>query len=401
VTFSSDLPDLSAAEVHFGEDVTYGMVAPVDLEEPGLRTLLLGMVQNSTYHFRVAVSDGTSVCYGEDRTLETGSLDARANIEGSASEGAAPGFIVTSSDSEALIFNKTGELVWAFPMDYVFSVHMSWDGKHMLGRDSGPFDLGYSGVFYRVNMDGSEAIMLDAKGGDHHDFAPIPGGIAYIAKGNEGECDQVYEASDEIIDGVPVFDTWQIYQYFPDEGDVEGTEICHANRLHYSLEKDWYTISDRNKDALAVFTKGGTPVTSIGKTPRGNWTKHIQAEGAGLEGIWHVQHGHHFYADNKLLVFSNEPTSGSALLHYTITGNTALLDWKYAGAGDSRIQGDAQHLPNGNFLVTSSTNGLIIELGPDGQTEAAQYNAGAMVGFAYGFQYTDHRESLYGSPAPR
>jgi hypothetical protein len=39
-------------------------------------------------------------------------------------------------------------------------------------------------------------------------------------------------------------------------------------------------------------------------------------------------------------------------------------------------------------------------LGPDGQSEVGRYNAGAMVGFAYGLQYTDHRPSLYGSPAP-
>jgi hypothetical protein len=322
VSFTSNLAGLTAAEIHFGPNSDYGMVAPVDvdMDEAGHRTLLLGMTQNRTYHFRVSVSDGASVCHGEDKTIETGSLHSTALAQARASDAAAPGFIITSRDGEAVIFNKQGELVWAYAMWNVFSVQMSWDGKYMVGRDPGPFDLSDGGLFYRVRMDGSEFTSVDAPGGDHHDFTAIPGGIAYLAKANEGECDRVYEASIEIEDGVPIFDTWQIYQYFPDEGDVEGTEICHANRIRYSLDEDMYTISDRNKDAIAVFTRNGIPVTSIGKAPTGNWTKHIQAEGAGVGGDWHVQHGHHFYADDKLVVFSNESKGGAAILHYTISG---------------------------------------------------------------------------------
>jgi hypothetical protein len=271
----------------------------------------------------------------------------------------------------------------------------------MVGRDPGPFDLSDGGIFYTVGMDGSDFVSVDAPGGDHHDFAAIPGGIAYIAKAKAGECDRVYEASIAITDGVPIFDTWQIYQYFPDEGDVEGTEICHANRIHYSLEKDRYTISDRNKDTIAVFARLGTPITSIGKTPTGNWTKHIQAQGAGLGGDWHVQHGHDWYADDKLVVFSNESSGGAALLHYTITGNQAALDWKYAGAGASRICGDVQHLPNGNFLVTANLSNLMVELGPDGRTEVGRYVLNGPIGPLYGFTYSSHRPSLYGTPPPR
>jgi hypothetical protein len=398
VSFTSSLAGITAAEIDFGPNTNYGLVAPVDLAEEGYRTLLLGMTQDSTYHYRVVVSDGKNLCYGEDRTMSTGSLNVRGLAEASSREGAAPGFIVASRDNQAVIYNKAGELVWAYWMWNVFSVQMSWDGKYMIGRDPGPFDYGADGKFFRVKMDGTDFTVLDAPGGDHHDFAAIPGGIAYLAKTNAGECDKVYEASLEITDGTPVFDTWQIYQYFSDEGDIEGTEICHANRIHYSLEKNTYTVSDRNKDALAVFTKDGTPVTSIGKAPSSEWTKHIQAQGAGLGGDWHVQHGHHWYADDKFVVFSNESSGGAAVLHYTIRGNTATLDWKYSGAGDSNIQGDVQRLPNGNFLVTANLSGTIVELGPDGQTELGRYVLGNPVGPLYGFTYSSHRPTLYGAP---
>ena len=401
VSFSTNLARVVSAEIHFGKNSDYNLVAPVDLKEDSYRTLLLGMIQNHVYHFRVAVSDGTSVCYGEDQTLETGTLNSKALAEASTSDGAAPGFIVTARDGEAVIYDKKGELVWSYKIWNVFSVQMSWDGKYLLARDPGPFDLSNGGLFYRVKMDGSDFMSLDATGGDHHDFTAIPTGIAYLAKMNEGECDRVYEASIDVIDGVPRFDTWQIYQYFPDQGFVEGTEICHANRIHYSFEKDWYTVSDRNKDALAVFTRTGSPITSIGTTPKGEWVQHIQAESAGLGGSWHVQHGHHVYADNKFVVFSNDAEGGASVLHYTITGNRATLDWKYSGAGDSKIQGDVQHLPNGNFLVTANLSNTMIEIGPDGRTEVGRYVLNGPIGPLYGFTYASHRPTLYGAPAPR
>jgi len=406
VTFTTTLPGLRAAEIHFGPDTEYGLVAPVDLSEEGYRTLLLGMIQNATYHFRVAVSDGSSVCYGHDQTLDTGTLaaidgDVVVLTEISTSPAAAPGFMVTSRDGDALIYDKNGEVVWAHAMDYVFSVHMSWDGKYMIGRDGGPFDQGDGGMFYRLMMDGSGSLAVDAPGGDHHDFASIPSGIAYLAKPDAGACDHVYEASIDLTDGASVLDTWPIFEHFTDEGMAEGSEICHANRIHYSLEQDSYTVSDRNKDVIGVWGRSGTPLLSIGKTPIGDLPTHVLAEGAGPGGAWHVQHGHHFYADDALVVFSNEADGGSAALHYTITGNSARLDWKYSGAGDSMIQGDVQHLPNGNFLVTSNLGSSIVELGPDGQTEVGRYVLGGPRGPSYGFGYVDHRPSLYGAPPPR
>jgi hypothetical protein len=358
------------------------------------------MIEDESHHYRVAVSDGSSVCYGEDQTIQTGSLHTAALAEASTSEGAAPGFMVTARDGKAVIYDKLGRLVWAYDLWNVFSVQLSWNGKHLIGRDPGPFDLGNGGTFFRVAMDGSDSAELDAPGGDHHDFTPIPGGIAYLAKTNEGECDRVYEASLALTDGAPVFDTWRVFQHFPDEGTLEGTEICHANRLHYSLEGDRYTISDRNKDVIAVFARDGTPITSIGKTPIGNWTRHIQAEGAGPGGSWHVQHGHHLYSDDAFVVFSNESSGGAGVLHYTIRGGFAHLDWKYDGAGGSVIQGDVQPLPNENFLVTANLSGTIVEVGPDGQTEIGRYVLGGPPGPLYGFTYSSHRPTLYGAPPP-
>ncbi len=402
VTFSADLPAISRAEVQFGKDESYGLAAPVDLGATDYRTLLLGMTENSSYNYRVAVSDGSQVCYGDNQTIETGSLDVDGLDDVNVGEGTPSGFIVTSRGGDVIIFNEAGELVWGYPFGgRLFSAQMSWDGQTMIGRDVGPFDAANGGTFRRMGMDGSGAMALDAPGGDHHDFAPIPGGIAYLAKTAAGDCDQIFIASDAITDGEPLVDTWEIFQYFSEPEGMGGGqgELCHANRIHYIADAELFTVSDRNKDALAVFDRAGAPVTSIGSTPSGGWTQHIQAEGTGSD--WRVQHGHHFYAEDKLLVFSNNGSSGSAMLHYTINGGSAALDWSYADAGQSMTQGDVQHLPNGTFLVTASNAGMMHLIDAQ-QNLISSYSAGGEGGGTLGgFGYAWFRTTLYGPPPSR
>lgn len=406
VTFSTDLPGFSVAQIQFGKDTSYGLIAPVNLGATDYRTLLLGMTQNTTYNYRIAVSDGNQVCYSDNQTIQTGTLGIDDLAQVNAGANAPKGFIVTSRGSDVIIFNEAGELVWGYSFGGgVFSAHMSWDGQYMFGRDTGPFDAASGGTFRRVAMDGSGATNLDAPGGDHHDFAPIPDGIAYIGKTAAGECDQVFVATNEITDGAPLFDTWQIYQYFGSGGGQGGQgELCHANRIHYFADGDLFTVSDRNKDAIAVFQRDGTPITSIGTAPSGGWTQHIQAEGAG--STWRVQHGHHFYAPDKLLVFSNNSAGGSAMLHYTLNGTSATLDWTYSAAGTSGTQGDVQHLPNGDFLVTASNSGMmhlldasqnLISSFSTGGGQGGQQGGGMMGGFGYAW----FRTTLYGPPPGR
>lgn len=398
VTFSTDLPGFSAAKIQFAKASGPQLTAPVDLTEPGNRTLLLGMNQSSTYYYRVAVESGTNVCYSETQTITTGALSVNGLESASTGASAAEGFIVTSRGYDVIIFDKQGELVWAYPFEeLIFSAHLSWSGKHLFARNLGPFDAGDSGTFYRIAMDGSDLQKLDAPGGDHHDFAAIPAGIAYLAKTEAGGCDKVFTASDDITDGKALFDTWQIFQYFEDA----GSQLCHANRIHYLKTADLFTVSDRQKDALAFFKGDGTPVTSVGIRPVGNWTKHILADDDGSE--WHFQHGHHYYADDKLLVFSNASSTGAAMLHYTLSGASATLDWKYTGAGESMTQGDVEHLPNGNFLVTASNSGVIHEIGP-AQNLIGSYTTipGGITGaFEGGVGYVSHRPTLYGPPPDR
>jgi hypothetical protein len=72
VTWSTTAPGITSAEIDFGLDTTYGMVAPVDLERTDYRTVLVGMKPEKTYHFRVVASDGTTTYASEDHLLATG-----------------------------------------------------------------------------------------------------------------------------------------------------------------------------------------------------------------------------------------------------------------------------------------------------------------------------------------
>lgn len=407
VTFSTDLAGVTAAELQFGPTTEYGLVAPVDLSAPAYRTLLLGMRQSSAYHFRIVVSNGSSYCASEDQTIETGELGQAALASAMTSEGAAPGFVFTSRGNDAIIFDKQGELVWAYTFPgMVFSAMMSFDGQYVYARDAGPFDAPSGGMIYRVNIDGSGATSFDVPGGDHHDFAPMPEGFAYIAKEQAGECDRIYTVDADGENQREVIDLAAVFGHFDDQGGG-AREACHVNRIHYAADGDFFTVSDREKDTVAFIDADGLVITTVGATPNDDWSQHIQAEGA--HSTWRVQHGHHWYADDKLLVFTNGAmgNGSSSMLHYTLSGGTATLDWQYSDAGNSGTQGDVQALPNGNFLVTASNAGTIHEIDAS-QNLVGSYTAtvgggggGSFGGARGGFGYVVHRPTLYGPPPGR
>src|SRR5690606_18189242 len=74
IQWSTDLAGLSGATIEFGPDTSYGMAAPVDLNEPGYRTLLLGMKPQRDYHYRIVAQAGNQRCEGQDFTITTGPL---------------------------------------------------------------------------------------------------------------------------------------------------------------------------------------------------------------------------------------------------------------------------------------------------------------------------------------
>ena len=386
--------------MEFGLDTSYGMTAPAESMGAGYHATLVGMKPNSTYHYRVVVAGPGGDCAGPDQTIESGPIAQGISRPTMAmtGEGAAPGFMIVATGTQAIIVDKDGDVVWGSVLPAgqaligVTSAKLSWDGKYMVARDLGPFNAGSGGNIWRVPLDGSsDAQKLDVAGGHHHDFTVIPEGIAYIAKQQQGQCDHIFTANADGSNSQSLVDLDVVFGQYPQAGFGMG-EACHVNAINYYHDRQLFSVSDREKDVIGILGADGSLKMAVGQQPSGSLPiTPVIAEGA--KTTWRVQHGHDYYEDNKLLVFSNHDfgSQQSPVLHYTINGANASLDWQYGGHPGSSTQGDVDMLPNGNVLVTSSEGGEIHELSPSQQV-IGRYKFQGQIG------YVDHRTSLYGPP---
>ena len=245
---------------------------------------------------------------------------------------------------------------------------MSFDGNYMYGRDVGPFNAATGGNVYRVAMDGSGEMKLTLSGGTHHDLTVTPTGIAYPAKQAAGACDCIYVAGPDGSNSKVLVDLDVVFGKFAlGPGGQASGEV--PRQRHPLLQGHRQLLRLRSREGRHRFHLQHGPVLgSIGATPTGTTPNHAKAEGADstTSAVWRVQHGHDQYAANKIVLWSNGSFQGgtSEILHYTINGSTAKLDWQYTGTGNSPTLSDAQHLPNGNFLATNSQNGAVHEIDP-------------------------------------
>jgi hypothetical protein len=407
---ATDLPDLTEVRVQFGKTTSYGLEAALDVSGDAAHGLLLGMPANTDVHYRVLAFGGSDVCVSSDAMFRTGALNSDAPASVSPLRGKsepAPGFILAEQSGYAYVVNQDGEVVWAyrFPKGVIRSL-LSWDGKYLFARDEGPFAAATGGNIYRVGMDGEGERRIDVPGGHHHDLAMTPRGIVYIAKNDdevmdgvpiEETCDKLYAAELDGAGAHVIADLNAVFGKFRETPGSISKEKCHVNAVRYYHDTDSFSVSDRDKDAIGLISATGEVLGSIGTAPVETTPNHVLASGAdgNNDAVWRVQHGHEQYAANKLVLFSNGslPKGHSQLLHYTIEGSIATLDWQYADFGNSVVLGDAQHVFNGNFLVTNSVSGDVHEV--DSAGKWVQTFKGLSRG------YTQHRPTLYGAPPGR
>ncbi len=379
VTWSldGDVPD--KAEIRFGLDTAYGMVAPVDLHAEGYRTLLLGMKPGRVYHYRVVAGRGEDSCTSADQTLETGPATNLVNLDVTVfdAEAHAEGFIITSEpgdfgpwqgDSIAYILDADGDIVWwaTGSVGRVSRAMMSADGNSMwLVPDGGDFG---SGPMEKIRMDTLES-EKPGKVGASHDGTPVEGGtVAYIDYG-EGDCGSVFELDEE-------GNTEEIFEsstYFPGLVPPE----CHMNAIHYNPSTGLYTVSDREHDIFLINRKGEV-----------QWrlTDILSTDIYGAQ-----QHGHQLL-DESILLFANvggKNEESSAALEYSLQDGSEIF--RYEGDVFSVWLGDVQRLPNGNTLVTYSIAGKIREVDSGGNV--------VMEISGSSFGYSTWRPTLYGPPS--
>lgn len=387
---------IESATIEFGPAGTgFTMSAPVDLAEPGYKTLLLGMKGEAEYSFQVKAMSGGQECTSETYTLETGPVanNIPTIMRSTANEGrTATGFIVTSaglggfggpgggSGQPAFIFDMDGDPVWWAEAPASCSRAMlDWEGKNVwmmeLNVDGG------GGEVRRVSMDGTDAENnVQGLSNAHHDLTVLPGGVVATVlwtSGAESASDLVERSPDGMIKTVVRLDS-AIYQ--------AGQIGFHANSILYHPSDESYTISDRYPNLYVKVSRAGQLVWQFGgSNPVGEFIS---------GGSWQVNHGHHLLDDGTLLIFNNGQGGGSSpVIGYQLNADsskTATEVFRYAPNTNSPVLGDVQRLPNGNTLVTYSTAGIIHEV--QGTNNLVQVFQTGTLGYA------TWRPSLYGPP---
>jgi hypothetical protein len=216
--------------------------------------------------------------------------------------------------------------------------------------------------------------------GTHHDITVAPGGIVTCLSWAS------VDKPSDVIEHSPNGTNKTVFTV--DSKFYQATQF-HANAIHYMTADDSYTISDRYVNLFVKVSRSGQLKWQIGGSCSGAKTTNCVA------GSWSVNHGHHLTDDGKFLFFNNgNMGSGSQAYEFSITETgtfSAKQNWTYSASGaGSDVLGDVQRLPNGNTLVTFSTQGVIHEI--DSSRTLVQSMSMGSLGYA------DFRESLYGEP---
>jgi hypothetical protein len=372
---------ISQAHIELGLDTSYGMTAPVDLAEPGYRTLLLGMKPDQSYHFRIVAGDGTTSYTSDDYVLQTGpattlvSLGSFRPIVEAARE---RGFIVASywrGDGSAVPFivDADGEIVWWYESSTngIARARMSADGKNMWIIAASNMGA----ALQRVSLDTLDAQTYRELIGSH-DLTPVSGATMAFLEYGESDCDSIYE----------VDPSGQAREVFESQGAVgsgggggPGGGGCHANALRYSQAEGVYTFSDVRSDILVV-DRGGAV----------QWRLTERVNG-GIAAWGGSQHGHQLL-DDSFIVFANGGGQGgmaSAFIEYSLDGDEI---GRYDSGHFSQNLGDVQRLPGGNTLITYSNDSIIHEIDAQGELVLEIDGGGSSFG------YPLWRASLYGPP---
>ena len=254
VEWSLNRDNLERAHIEFGLDPGYGMQAPVDLNAPGYRTLLLGMKPSRTYHFRIVATDTNGTTYVSDEyLLETGPIRnglPPIDVDIPLPNQVSPGYLFGCfwDDQVVYILDADGDYVWWHKTDIQFCSRamMTSDGKSVVIGTNKSAEIEQAGRLEIVSFDGYEVRTVEMPE-IHHDITMLPDGtIAYIEFEHRGKatCDRIMELS-------PDGTVKEVYSLWTDfEHRAKAWEFCHTNAIDYVIEEDAYYVSVLKFDAI-------------------------------------------------------------------------------------------------------------------------------------------------------
>jgi hypothetical protein len=408
VTVTTNLTGFDGGQIDFGVDTTYGYSAPIDMAAG--KTMLLGMKQNTDYHYRVTAKAGETSCVGPDQTLTTGGLLTgfpRATISPTTTPStSAGGFMIAEffagMRQVPFILDKDLDVVWTYDwgIGQPTRARMSVDGKYMwVARANVP---SRGAGMKKIAMDGStEMDMSPHFARMNHDFTIIDDEhetmyfIAY--KDDEGT------GCDDIVEYDPVTDMSRIVMNTA--AAFEDGAPCHCNAIDYSPMDDTLIVSDLDHHALIKLDRmTGATKWVLNGCAENDFT----GEGATWTG---PEHNFHILGPDHILLFNNvvgmviqgsscpNGNSGSLAIELELDepAKTATQTWQYASATsiENIVMGDVQRLWNGSTMVAYSTQGIVHEVDASSMLiRSISWGTGGAIG------YIIMRPTLYG-PSPR
>ena len=397
LTWEADVA-IDSATVEFGRSPgQYEHTAPVDVADPDQPVLLLGMKADTVYYARVVADHGGETLSSDELSVTTGAVPndlPRIEVNDRRRDDVYGGFSISCNlvveGGYAFIYDADGDYVWWHALldtsvEGCSRARLSFDGKYVWIGNLNNF--GSEGALLRVTVDGmhSESYSLPRR---HHDFAVLPNDhILYFERKSGGDAEDGSEGPDVIKELDPeTGDSEELYDQSTDFADAESG--AHTNYIAYVPELEAISFSMRSLSTIGVISYPNPELMLV-----------FGGSESDFDISWNVQHGHQLTHDS-LLLFNNEadassstPGASAALeFRYDAEAGEAEKVFEYAPGNTSFVMGDVQRLPNGNELVTFSTQGVIHEIDSDG--ELLREISTDPVG------YVQQQKSLYGPPPP-
>lgn len=325
---------------------------------------------------------------------------------------AGDGYILTSymqsESSYVVILDRRGNHVWYRPAASDLTITTTAPGLDGTSLIYAQYDRAQAedlGGIIRQDIRGGDYLSVTRSYTAHHAFAELPEGRMawlgldlYYHKTTEGTTymalDGIYEAEegDQSEDGYQTDFLWHEYDipnptcnhFFADAYGTGAYDWTHGNSLMYDEYEDVFYVMSKNVDTiLKVDRTSGTVIWTMG-----GQDSDFEIDGP-LSDWW--SHAHMSYmGDGEFTLFDNryhDDDGGmiSRASHYTFdeTEMTVKRVWSYQDPNANFIQllGDVRILPNGNYLVSWTSIGLVNEITPGGEIV---WQLGTGVGSAIG-----------------
>lgn len=414
VRWTTDQPGISWVE--FGsDDLEATSTLPTERESESHNHTLLGLGPYQEVWYRaVTVIEGEE--YAREGTIRTQGVpaelpDFEITVDEPSLQDASPFVLGTSFGTAPVLFaiDRQGTWRWYHELDRgILPVELEWE-REGGGFVFNTFSDDYSednGRIRRLSFTGKQPWKI-ATSQAHHSFTQLPdGALAWLALEVRDWTDPsdgtVYTVVGDTVvvrdasgEERTVFNCWDWLEpvkteHWDDEFYGLGKDWVHANALRWDEERGTMLLSLRNLESVVELELDTT-----------TWQATPLRQYGGVEGselvdeadIYRLTDGSHVFdyvhdpgfTSSGGLMALVESGLETHVVEWAVDHDARSLDetWAY-GEGEglrSVFLGMATELPNGNRLLTFSSEGIIREVTPDGTTAwELQTSAGAVIG---------------------